>query len=169
MKQKILKIGLASPRRNNYSLNALGIALKNHFGQNCWVESPKSSFPPPHAFLHIHQLFPGQSMFTNQWQAFIGKGDKHLVAWSAYSSESELIYQELQSARYLQGNRDILHILGGVHASARPQEVLDKGFDFAFCGEGEIAIIQMANALLEEKSFPEIPGLRWAGNYGGFK
>lgn len=58
-------------------------------------------------------------------------------------------------------------ILGGMHASTSPKEVLqDKNVDFAVLGEGELTIVELLAAIAENKSYSEVKGLAYRGTTG---
>jgi B12-binding domain/radical SAM domain protein len=53
----------------------------------------------------------------------------------------------------------VLHIAGGVHATAEPQHVLDRGWDLGAVGEGESTIIALVGALRSGAELTTVPGL----------
>lgn len=61
--------------------------------------------------------------------------------------------------------RDIMTVLGGYHASACPEIVLDPGVDFVIKGEGEEAfpalLLMLQAGCCNPDSWKEIPGLVW--------
>src|SRR5690606_9203161 len=77
-------------------------------------------------------------------------GDRVLVLWSFYSPDAEKMAAELAAVRELADGDHVLHIAGGVHATAEPQHVLDSGWDLAAIGEGESTIISLVTALRED-------------------
>ncbi|MEV4072361.1 radical SAM protein [Nonomuraea fuscirosea] len=84
--------------------------------------------------------------------------DRVLVLWSFYSPDAEAMAAELATVRSLSGGRG-LHIAGGVHATAEPQQVIDAGWDLAGIGEGESTIIALVRALREDRPLTSVPGL----------
>ncbi|MBB5134540.1 B12-binding domain/radical SAM domain protein [Thermocatellispora tengchongensis] len=81
-----------------------------------------------------------------------------LVLWSFYSPDAEAMAAELATVRSLSGGRG-LHIAGGVHATAEPQQVIDAGWDLAGIGEGESTIISLVRALQRDEPLTSVPGL----------
>lgn len=57
-------------------------------------------------------------------------------------------------------------IVGGIHATALPEEFLDDGFDFVFSGEAELVITELATLLSEGKDVSHIHGLVWKDSDG---
>ncbi|TQM74083.1 TIGR04013 family B12-binding domain/radical SAM domain-containing protein [Thermopolyspora flexuosa] len=87
------------------------------------------------------------------------KADRVLVLWSFYSPDAEKMAEELAAVRALADGDHVLHIAGGVHATAEPQHVLDLGWDLAAIGEGESTIISLVTALREDTPLTKVPGL----------
>lgn len=50
-------------------------------------------------------------------------------------------------------------IVGGIHATCRPQEFIDAGFDYIFSGEAELVITDLVERLAQAKDVSGIPGL----------
>lgn len=57
-------------------------------------------------------------------------------------------------------------IVGGIHATALPEEFLDAGFDYVFTGEADLVISELARCLAEKKDTSHIPGLIWKDQQG---
>lgn len=68
-----------------------------------------------------------------------------LVAWSFYSPEAHEIERALHDVRAR--TTGLLHIAGGVHATAEPLDTLRRGFDLVALGEGEKTIVELVLAL----------------------
>ncbi|MBB5075798.1 TIGR04013 family B12-binding domain/radical SAM domain-containing protein [Nonomuraea endophytica] len=86
-------------------------------------------------------------------------GERVLVLWSFYSPDAEAMAAELAVVRELADDPRALHIAGGVHATAEPQQVIDAGWDLAAIGEGESTIVAMVAALRADTPLREVPGL----------
>ncbi|KXH72291.1 MAG: hypothetical protein AM326_03640 [Candidatus Thorarchaeota archaeon SMTZ-45] len=78
---------------------------------------------------------------TNKIRASIAKGST-IIAYSVMSTQTNRIYREIRYVREKFGN-SVTIVGGGAHASARPLELLESGFDYVVVGEGE-------------KTFPEL-------------
>ena len=84
------------------------------------------------------------------------------VLWSFYSPDTDAMAAELAAVRQATppGLRErVIHIAGGVHATAEPQHVLDSGWDLAAIGEGESTILALAAALADGAGLPDGAGL----------
>ncbi len=69
-------------------------------------------------------------------------------------------YRLISVAKKIQPNIKI--ILGGVHATIMFEQILDHfPVDFIVCGEGEITIIELLEALDENASISDIPGIAY--------
>lgn len=108
-----------------------------------------------------------------------------LALWPFYSPDAGAIAAELAAVRAAApepAGSLVLHVAGGVHATAEPQHVLDCGWDLAAIGEGEAPILALVRALRDGDgvalrtpqapqlpldafpSFPSFPsGRRYAG------
>jgi B12-binding domain/radical SAM domain protein len=88
-------------------------------------------------------------------------GRRVLVGWSFYSPEvfeiDEIFRQVLASC----GRDGVIHVAGGVHASAEPLATLRMGFDLVAIGEGETTWIRLLRALLAGDDPRSVPGLAW--------
>jgi B12-binding domain/radical SAM domain protein len=92
--------------------------------------------------------------------AALAGGRRPVVAWSFYTAGFEGAAAELRDVRQ-RSAAGPLHVAGGPHASAAPEEVLRAGFDLVVRGEGE----EIFPALLERLDAGEepggLPGLAW--------
>lgn len=86
-------------------------------------------------------------------------GRPALVAWSFFSSNFMEAVEELAWIRERHDHRRILHIAGGVHATALPAETLRGGFDFVAPGDGERTIVDFVTAWIEGRSLAAIKGI----------
>jgi B12-binding domain/radical SAM domain protein len=88
--------------------------------------------------------------------------DMILVLWSFYSPDADAMASELAEVRAATpaaAAGRVLHIAGGVHATAEPQHVLDSGWDLGAVGEGESTIIALVGALRDGAGLTTVPGL----------
>ena len=76
------------------------------------------------------------------------RGQRVLVGWSGYSPELDRLRVALGEVRRRVADPEVLHVLGGVHASAEPEQALRDGWDLALAGEGERAVVELVRALL---------------------
>jgi B12-binding domain/radical SAM domain protein len=84
-----------------------------------------------------------------------------LVLWSFYSPDAEAMAAELAAVRAAseRAAARVLHVAGGVHATAEPQHTLDSGWDLCAIGEGESTILALVAALRDGSSLTMVPGL----------
>ena len=85
-----------------------------------------------------------------------------LVLWSFYSPDADAMVAELAAVRAATPEAAaprVVHIAGGVHATAEPQHVLDSGWDLCAIGEGESTILALVTALREGRKLTGVPGL----------
>jgi B12-binding domain/radical SAM domain protein len=87
-------------------------------------------------------------------------GRRPVVAWSFYSAGFATVAGELGWLRERSGARAI-HLAGGPHASAAPEEVLRAGFDVVVVGEGEETLPALLARLEADQGLDGLPGLAW--------
>lgn len=95
-------------------------------------------------------------------------GRRVLTAWSFYSPDFAVCAAELRDLRETVGpaGERVLHLAGGVHATAEPLVTLRGGFDAVAVGEGETTIVRMARALAEDGDWRAVPGLAYLDGAG---
>jgi len=89
-------------------------------------------------------------------------GDLFLIS-ALFTAYAPTVYELIGILRKKAGSAWI--VVGGAHATACPEDILQAGADFVVCGEGELAI----SALVTELSKPEpeladVPNLVWRKN-----
>jgi B12-binding domain/radical SAM domain protein len=87
-----------------------------------------------------------------------------LVLWSFYSPDAEALAAELAVIRSRVHSPKVLHVAGGVHATAEPVQTLDAGWDVAAVGEGETTLLRLVDAAGDPTS---VPGLVFRDAAGG--
>ncbi|MDH5447184.1 MAG: TIGR04013 family B12-binding domain/radical SAM domain-containing protein [Gammaproteobacteria bacterium] len=87
-----------------------------------------------------------------------------LVLWSFYSPQFSKIKKHLYSLKRQFKNPKVIHLAGGVHASAEPLQTLQAGFDYVAVGEGEQIIVDAVRALLADESITHVKGIAWLNN-----
>ncbi len=95
-----------------------------------------------------------------------GPGQRTLCLWSYYSAEAEAVRDELARAREATVGLEVLHVAGGVHATAEPARTLSDGFDAVAVGEGERTLIEAVRALEAGGALSGVRGLGVSG-FGG--
>ncbi|MFX1415565.1 MAG: cobalamin-dependent protein, partial [Promethearchaeota archaeon] len=81
-----------------------------------------------------------------------------IVAHSVMSTQTNRVFHESKKTKAQFGDAVTL-IGGGPHASARPSELLDAGFDHVVIGEGEKLVTDLLWYLLNDKDPREIDGV----------
>lgn len=88
----------------------------------------------------------GVAQLTAAIGAALANGRRVLVGWSFYSPDFALLAGELATVRAAVDDPRVLHVAGGVHASAEPLATLRAGFDLCAIGEGEQTIRELVGA-----------------------
>ncbi|HLU39656.1 MAG TPA: TIGR04013 family B12-binding domain/radical SAM domain-containing protein, partial [Planctomycetota bacterium] len=88
-------------------------------------------------------------------------GRRVLVGWSFYSPDAERMFAELRAVRARLADAGVVHVAGGVHASAEPLATLRAGFDFVAAGEGERIVCDLVAALAAGGDPRTVPGVAW--------
>jgi B12-binding domain/radical SAM domain protein len=81
-----------------------------------------------------------------------------ILAHSVMSTQMDRVYSEIKELRQKVGESVTL-IGGGPHASARPRELLENGFDYVVVGEGERTFPDLLWHLLNDQDPHEIQGV----------
>ncbi|MFW9892412.1 MAG: cobalamin-dependent protein, partial [Candidatus Thorarchaeota archaeon] len=81
-----------------------------------------------------------------------------ILAHSVMSTQTERVYKEISEIREHFG-KTVTLIAGGAHASARPMELLQNGFDYVIVGEGEKTFPDLLWHLTNDKDPLKIPGV----------
>ncbi len=85
-----------------------------------------------------------------------------LFAWSFYSPDFAAASADLARVRALTAHLpagSVLHVAGGVHATAEPLATLRAGFDLVALGEGERTIVEIVLALREGRDPRDLVGI----------
>ena len=82
-----------------------------------------------------------------------------LVLWSFYSPQFSKARKHLFSLKRQIKKPNIIHLAGGVHASAEPQQTLQAGFDYVAVGEGEQIIVDAVHTLLKGDPINRVKGI----------
>jgi B12-binding domain/radical SAM domain protein len=102
-------------------------------------------------------------------RALADRGAKVVGAWSFYSPDFAAAAKDLAAVKALTADLDVLHVAGGVHATAEPRATLAAGFDLVATGEGERTAVLLVETLARGGDpsalngiFPHGPGERIA-------
>lgn len=75
------------------------------------------------------------------------EGKRAIGAWSFYSPDFAAASRDLSAVKAATAGVPVLHVAGGVHATAEPLATLRAGFDLVALGEGEITVRELVRAL----------------------
>ncbi|MGD9395524.1 MAG: TIGR04013 family B12-binding domain/radical SAM domain-containing protein [Candidatus Thorarchaeota archaeon] len=90
-------------------------------------------------------------------QKSVAKGPT-VLAHSVMSTQTDRIYREVRDVRKEFGD-SITIVGGGPHASARPRELLENGFDYVVIGEGEKTFPELLWYLMNDKDPDDVEGV----------
>jgi len=91
--------------------------------------------------------------------AALAGGGPVLVGWSFYSPDAAQMVAELAAVRRSVDDPRVVHLVGGVHASAEPEQTLRAGFDLVAVGEGERLIQEAVRILRDGRPLCDLPGV----------
>jgi B12-binding domain/radical SAM domain protein len=98
--------------------------------------------------------------------AGLAEAERVLVLWSFYSGDVPAVAEEIAACRSTVDDPRVVHLAGGVHASAEPAATAALGFDVVAVGEGESIVVGVATAMVSGGGFGEIAGLTWLEDGG---
>lgn len=91
----------------------------------------------------------------------LGQGRRVLVGWSFYSPDFGELAGELRAVKAQVDDLRVLHVAGGVHATAEPEATLRAGFDLVALGEGERLVRDLVRTLGAGGDVRAVPGVAW--------
>lgn len=74
-------------------------------------------------------------------------GRRVMTVWSFYSPDFPAMAAELAQVRSAVPGEDVVHVAGGVHATAEPLVTLRSGWDVVAVGEGERTFVTLVEAV----------------------
>ncbi len=102
-------------------------------------------------------------------QQALARGDRVLVGWSFYSPDFAAMTQELAAVRARIADPRVLHVCGGVHASAEPETTLRAGWDLVAIGEGERLVRDLVVGVANGSDARGLPGIASLGADGALR
>ena len=128
---------------NTYALNVIAGAVQSR------IDSP-----------HLEIIFADRiSILIDEISNALLRRRKIVVAWSFYSPHFQKCAEDLRAVKQQIDDERILHIAGGVHATAETEATLRAGFDLAAVGEAEKTIVRFMEAVLNDASLRKIKGI----------
>lgn len=131
---------------------------------------------PPGAGHDVH-LCRSASEVVDRIETSVAEGRRVLVAWSFYSPDAAAMAAELTEIRTALAERGhpaevtglprgtardddlrVLHVAGGVHATAEPLVTLRQGWDVVAVGEGERTFTGLCQAFAAGEDWRHVPG-----------
>ncbi|MCU0862274.1 MAG: TIGR04013 family B12-binding domain/radical SAM domain-containing protein [Planctomycetes bacterium] len=91
--------------------------------------------------------------------ALAAPGARVLVGWSFYSPDAIEMTAELQAVKARIDDARVLHVCGGVHASAEPEATLRAGWDLVAIGEGERLVRDLVLCVQHGGDARAVPGV----------
>jgi B12-binding domain/radical SAM domain protein len=114
------------------------------------------------ALAHVPVVFGnGVAAIADAVQLALAAGHRVLVGWSFYSPDFAAMAAELRAVRGLVDDERVLHVAGGVHATAEPAATLRAGFDLVAAGEGEQLLRELVTALGDGCPPTTVAGVHW--------
>jgi B12-binding domain/radical SAM domain protein len=89
----------------------------------------------------------------------LAAGHRVLAGWSFYSPDAAQLARELAQVRTLVDDARVLHVAGGVHATAEPLATLRAGWDAVALGEGELLVRELVRTLRDGGDHRRVPGI----------
>ena len=89
----------------------------------------------------------------------LARGSRVLVGWSFYSPDFAALTKELRAVKARLDDPRVLHVAGGVHATAEPEATLRAGFDLVATGEGEAMVRELVLALADGGDARSVGGI----------
>lgn len=99
-------------------------------------------------------------------RAALAAGRRALIGWSFYSPDAAAMAAELRAVRQRLDDPGVVHVAGGVHASAEPAATLAMGFDLVAIGEGERVVADLVAAAAADEDLRAVPGIASASPDG---
>jgi len=91
--------------------------------------------------------------------------DEYRPDVAAFGLFTRWVWHAYQAAKALRGKVPWL-VAGGAHATARPREVLEQGFDVAFAGEAEQSVVRFVDFVEGRCKLESIEGLHFPAGSG---
>jgi len=84
-----------------------------------------------------------------------------IVLWSFYSPQFTGIRESISAIKNELRFDNVIHLAGGVHATAEPWQTLNAGFDYVAIGEGEQIICDFAEAIANGNNLHNVRGIAY--------
>jgi B12-binding domain/radical SAM domain protein len=84
-----------------------------------------------------------------------------VVGWSFYSPQFTAMIDDLAWIKQHADYANVIHLAGGVHATAEPLQTLNAGFDLVAVGEGEQIICDLLSAITQGQNLKTVRGIAY--------
>jgi radical SAM superfamily enzyme YgiQ (UPF0313 family) len=144
-----------------YSTDNIDTAGKflNHPGRMYFGHSYISAFLKRHGY-NVSLLVLSRMLGKKNHsliEQYVSETNPNIIGYTAVASEYSFI---AEMAKYSKNKyRDVYHLLGGVHATLNPEDVIKDDFDAVCIGEGEFPLLELADMLKEGKEITKIRNL----------
>lgn len=136
----------------------------NTYGQHVCLAALEVEPPPVPVAVELGRTV---EQTIEQVNAAVAAGQRVLVVWSFYSPDFVAATEELAQVRAAtRPGARVLHLAGGVHATAEPLVTLRAGFDLVAVGEGEHTFTALVGALATGEPWRGLPGLAYLDEAG---
>lgn len=131
-------------RTSRYAFNALVGALEAH------IRDPRLTITVARKRQDLETLLDEAHEHTST-----------VMLWSFYSPRFDEARIQLARLKRRVDKPGVVHLAGGVHASAEPLQTLKAGFDFVAVGEGEQIIVDFVRCALQGVSPAKVKGIAY--------
>ena len=128
---------------NAYSLNPIAAAIESRFD----IKEVETVF--------AKNLGTAETIL----QEALGRRRRVIVAWSFCSIDQPRAVRQLARLKRHSSSSAVLHMAGGPHPSAEPEQTLGCGFDYVCVGEGEQSILRFIVALQQGAGLDSVQGI----------
>lgn len=128
---------------NTYALNVLAGAVQSRFSED-----------------DVHVMLSSRiERLVSDVREALSRRTPVVVGWSFYTAQAGQAFRDLSKVRHSIRDPRVIHLAGGVHASAEPESTLRSGFDYVAVGEGEQVIVDFVRSLLEGVEVRKVIGI----------
>ena len=139
--------------------HALDLVVRYRKGQTYGVHALIAALEvePPSVSYELH-LARSVEEVRERVREGVEAGRRVLTVWSFYSPDAGAAEQELAEVRTTTPGDGVVHLAGGVHATAEPLVTLRAGWDAVAIGEGERTFTTFVEAVATGTDWRGLPG-----------
>ncbi|MFW9845698.1 MAG: cobalamin-dependent protein [Candidatus Thorarchaeota archaeon] len=132
------------------------LIFRAHSSSRYSVAALLGSIESDHRLTEVQVSAPLE-LSMNAIQKEVEKGEV-IIAQSVMSTQTERVFSECREVKRRFGNSVTL-VAGGPHASARPSDLIEAGFDFVVIGEGEQTFRDLMWHLINDEDPERLKGI----------